>query len=799
MELTIDKRKKQLNDEYNLGLSKWEMLLWQNMGIQVNDNSRIAEKLRENLKFDLDELYAFADNPKQFEISVEKNDELDKYFIGQVEAYKARGEEHNANYLLYNEAQEKQKLAEMFGTKQYEEYKHIVGVLKAGNYDDSFKYLMLNETLQKTYRMDFSKSKPNLIINDRVKGQSVHGMMNLPVEVLDYIYENIDNYTGFKKLYTDAQVEFNKLVTKDSGINLDGVNTFDKGHWVKFSGKAADPDNFESNVERLKALVSNTPWCTATLASTHLEQGDFYVFVDNDNQPHIAVKMSGEAIDEVRGVQGGKQELEPEYRDVALDFLENNKEIKNGKKWLEKEEWNKRLIAYGEAIENGDIDVIDMEQLFDDFIRNDYKAHFGMNSNLDKLKDYINNNTDLQDGIVGYYSKKNNKNYTTENFCFGNMTPVNANSNIKIVLGSVILSNSGDFDLSGLEVVIGDADFTDSQVTDLSSLTSIGGGAWFIDSQVRDLSSLVSIGGDATFSGSQVTDLSSLTSIGGNASFGYSQVTDLSNLTTIGGSAYFQKTKRRDLSGLTTIGGIANFKGAEIDDMSGLTEVLGKWSIFKDAKIRDMSGLKQLFGRVEFNSAIITDMSGLTTIDGSGFFNEAKIGYLNNLTTIAEDANFSGAKIDNLSSLTAIGGDADFIGAKIGSLSSLTTIGGDADFTNAGIESLDSLTTIGKNAFLFDSNIISMPKLSKVEKVFLNKDQCFDFSNTDVNWIYRFVKPFDEVQDYVSELDPDVYDGIVSFAYEKFFDFLREQNYMTKMTKEEYMSYYNIRLASVAG
>ena len=494
MELTIDKRKKQLNDEYNLGLSKWEMLLWQNMGIQVNDNSRIAEKLRENLKFDLDELYAFADNPKQFEISVEGNDELDRYFIGQVEAYKARGEEREANMLLANAEQKKAELAETFASKQYEEYKHLVGVFKASSYEDSFKYLMLNETLQKTYRMDFSKSKPNLIINDRVKGQSIHGMMNFPVEVLDYIYKNIDNYTGFKKLYTDAQVEFNKLVTKDSGINLDGINTFDKGHWVKFSGKATDPDNFESNVERLKALVSNTPWCTATLASTHLKQGDFYVFVDNENKPHIAVKMSGEAIDEVRGVQGGNaQELEPEYRDVALDFLENNKEIKNGKEWLEKEEWNKRLIAYGEAIENGDIDVIDMEQFFTDITRSDYKAHFGKNSNLDKLKDYLNNNTVLQDGIVGYYSKKNNKNYTIENFCFGNMTPVNANSNIKFVLGNVMLSNSGDFDLSGLEVVIGKALFNCSQVTDLSGLTSIGGDADFTGSQVTDLSSLESV------------------------------------------------------------------------------------------------------------------------------------------------------------------------------------------------------------------------------------------------------------------------------------------------------------------
>ena len=35
------------------------------------------------------------------------------------------------------------------------------------------------------------------------------------------------------------------------------------------------------NAQDLSALVQETQWCTKSLASTHLEQGDFYVFVDN--------------------------------------------------------------------------------------------------------------------------------------------------------------------------------------------------------------------------------------------------------------------------------------------------------------------------------------------------------------------------------------------------------------------------------------------------------------------------------------------------------------------------------------
>lgn len=75
------------------------------------------------------------------------------------------------------------------------------------------------------------------------------------------------------------------------------------GKWIKFDGRASDSKNYAENVIKLKTLVQDTPWCTKTLASTQLEQGDFYVFIDKDNKPHIAVKMNGNEIDEVRGIK----------------------------------------------------------------------------------------------------------------------------------------------------------------------------------------------------------------------------------------------------------------------------------------------------------------------------------------------------------------------------------------------------------------------------------------------------------------------------------------------------------------
>ena len=125
-----------------------------------------------------------------------------------------------------------------------------------------------------------------------------------------------------------------------------GVDTYDKGKWIKFEGKTSNAEEYLKNAQRLSTLVKDTPWCTKEEASVQLSVGDFYVFVDKDDKPHVAVRMYENNIAEVRGIKGGffGQEMEDGYRDVTISFLENNTDIKNGKEWLEKEEWNKRLI-----------------------------------------------------------------------------------------------------------------------------------------------------------------------------------------------------------------------------------------------------------------------------------------------------------------------------------------------------------------------------------------------------------------------------------------------------------------------
>ena len=582
MELTIDKRKLDINSRNNFNLGYWDMVFWQNNPIQINNESETASRLGAYLEMELQNLYSYA-RPENFSINSENNPDIDRYFNSELQALRARGAGKQAQYLEQDSLNQKQYLAQTFGEKQYEEYKHLVDFFANSNYPASFQWLMLNETLTSSYRMDFSKGEPKLIVNARKPHQTILGMMNLPTQIIDYIYNNAPNYTSFKKLYTDAQVDFQKFVAKSSEVNFENVDTFGKGYWIKFNSQQHDPENFEQNVANLKALVADTPWCTSTLASTHLSQGDFYVFVDNNNKAHIAVKMNGNAIDEVRGIKNGNnQELEDDYRDVAVNFLQNNTEIQYGKEWLDKEEWNARLIQYRKDIENNTFNTEDVANLLNDLEKKDFRSH-GKNSNLIELR---NDLPIIKPQLAQYF------NCNEEEICTNDYIPKEREKcPYKIILGNGIFTNCTD--LGNLTTIGGNAVFTNSQVTNLGKLTKINGFADFSYSQVADFGNLQSIGGNAVFESSQVVDLGNLQYIGGSADFSDSEIKDLGALQSIGGNVDFSESQITDLGNLQSIGGYVNFENSQITDL-GTLQTIGEYAYFWNSGITDLKNLRSV-------------------------------------------------------------------------------------------------------------------------------------------------------------------------------------------------------------
>ena len=558
------------NNIRNMSLSKWEKIFASNYygnknydgSMPMFPSNNKEQRIKEDIEKELNKLYSLT--KEDFKISLD-SPSLIREYESELKALEQRGEKAKADHIRNNKTNALVELSNIYSEKLYEEYKHIVDFIKGANYEDAFKVLMLRETLLKVYKKDDNK----VIVKQRKLNESIEGHMLLNDTVLKIIYNNLDTYENFKELYYAGVAEFNNIIKDSSEITLENVNTYGKGRWIKFNGRTSDSENYAENVIRLKTLVQDTPWCTKTLASSQLEQGDFYVFVDNSNKPHIAVKMNGNEIEEVRGIKNGNaQELEEEYRDVAISFLENNKDIENGKEWLDKEEWNKRLIRYNKELDNGTFKSEETKKLIEDLLHEDYRSHFGTNSNLEELR----SNHKIGKYLAKYY------NCTEEEICIGDYVPT---EEIRCPY----------------KIILGNADFRYSNVTDLSNLQSIGGNADFYGSKVTDLGNLQSIGGDANFYGSKVTNLGNLQSIGGDADFSNSKVTDLGNLRSVGGDLYLRGSKITSLGNLQSIGGRAGFGYSNVTDLGNLRIIDGDLDL-RGSKITSLGNIEYIGGKI---------------------------------------------------------------------------------------------------------------------------------------------------------------------------------------------------------
>lgn len=647
------------NNIRNMNISKWEKIFASNYYKNKNydgntpafPSNNKEQVIKEDIEKELNKLYNL--DKDTFKISLDSQSLIREY-ESELKALEQRGEKDKANYIRNNKTKALEELSNIYSEKLYEEYKHIVDFIKNANYEDAFKAIMLRETLLKVYKKDDDK----VIVKQRKLNETIEGHMLLNEKVLNVIYNNLDTYENFKELYYAGVAEFNNVVREASEVTLKNVNTYDMGKWIKFDGRASDSKNYAENVIKLKTLVQDTPWCTKTLASTQLEQGDFYVFIDNDNKPHIAVKMNGNEIDEVRGIKNGNaQELEEEYRDVAISFLENNKDIENGGSWLDKEEWNKRLIRYRKEIDNDTFNSEETSKLIGDLLHSDYRSHFGTNSNLEELKKL----SKIKKYLAEYY------NCTEEEICVGDYIPKEeTRCPYKIILGN-----------------LGNADFANSKITDLGKLKIIGENAFFTDSKITNLGKLQIIGGDANFASSKITDLGKLQSIGGSASFRYSNVTNLGELQNIEGSADFRNSNVTNLGELRSIGGHV---------------------LFSYSKLTNLGKLQSIGGSVDFNDSKVTNLGKLQTIGGCAFFNDSEVIDLGELRSIGQSAYFRNSDVINLGNLQSIGRSAYFNNSDVINLGELQKIGEDAVFINSNITDLGNIEHIGGKIITDENN-----------------------------------------------------------------------------------------------
>ena len=592
MELAIDKK---LKNEYPQ-LSQWEKLFVVNFYNNKNprpldkSNKYDIQKMRSDMNIALANYYAFIANSSNFKIAVEGNESLLRAFDGEIAALRARGDGEVAEYFLQNKENQLATMAAQHSETLHAEAKHIVDYIIVADFEPAFKLLMINETMTKVYKRDASdKDKAKTFVVDRILNQTIDGHMVLNEPVLKAIYKKVGDYDNFAKLYYAGLVEQNEMVMQANTVSINSVATYGKGQWVRFPGRKSDNANFAQNAQNLATLVRETPWCTKTLASSQLESGDFYVFVDNEQKPHIAVKLSGNTIGEVRGIQNDNaQELEEEYRDVAISFLENNKDVKMGMEWLEREETNKRIIGYNDRIRNGEqVPVEEMPQLLKDLEFKDYFAHGGDNSNLEFLKENL---SELKPSFAKHFG-------CNEKEILVGRSVITLENEPKIFFG---VPNPGKYhgrEFSKLQIMYGDLTINGfDHLRGLGSLEVVAKSLCLEKSYVEDLGKLKRIGEYADFSHTSMESLNNLEEIGRSADFSYSEIEDIGMLKRIGLHINCEHSKIRSLKNVEEIGGSAHFKGSLVEDL-GVLEIIKGTASFNE-HIKDFGRLKYV-GEVE--------------------------------------------------------------------------------------------------------------------------------------------------------------------------------------------------------
>lgn len=286
-----------------------------------------------------------------------------------------------------------------------------------------------------------------------------------------------------------AVVEKFKALVKKFNTNDDtklgmetATNTGEEIKWVIIPSKEHDPEGFESNVEKLKALSCKT-WQTKTFnAESYLEDGDFHIYLEN-GQPKLGVKFWGDKIEEIQG-ESNNGRIPIDYFDVMQKHINENKLKLTDRAESEiyvaqnlKQEITKIKTNLREAIENNDVKTI--------FNYLCIAADEDKDGYLDILE-YRQPSNDYTFKDLGI----------DENKLF---------EKIKKIKGHADFSNSMVTDLGNLEYINGYAYFNNSQITDLGKLKSIWGNAVFRDSRISNLGKLEFIGRNVAIKNSPLT------------------------------------------------------------------------------------------------------------------------------------------------------------------------------------------------------------------------------------------------------------------------------------------------------
>jgi hypothetical protein len=347
------------------GMEDSDLWMGQALAREMGRNNNLfaagdKDKIIEVMQKEMEEIEAKATNSDEFYLT----DLTPSYIDAQIKKYSADPAltDHLTQWKQIKENDRaKQEYIKQAKENQKTSLLGNIGYLKGNDsYSVPFQYMMIKDSIANRYSIEVDENENRTIVRSPVKIAQYNSTEN-PIpsfqpDILPIVYDNYANKNAFPgEAYFDAFLnkpkievensEFKKYIYKESDTG--------EGYWLKFK-KGNDPQAI-SDLNKITSTSHKYPakWCTGStigFATTHLNAGDFYVFVDNKTgDARIAVRYTGvDKINEVRGLGQG-QALLPNDNKILDEIV---KTFSDGESFKKDSEIQDKLKEVLDSLQN---------------------------------------------------------------------------------------------------------------------------------------------------------------------------------------------------------------------------------------------------------------------------------------------------------------------------------------------------------------------------------------------------------------------------------------------------------------
>ena len=174
----------------------------------------------------------------------------------------------------------------------------FVKYMKDNNYNLSFIYL---------FTKDFVKKFRNT--RSAIPEIQTHVLGDLSAEV-----KGMSNFGNLIDIYRKLDKEI-----------VGGSNGSVTEQWVVIPSKQNDPEGYEDNLAKLMSYSAcKTGWCVrgSGMASLYLDYSDFHLYLDDEGDAVVSLRVVDDNVEEVSGTEGGdSQTVSDDYRDVVVEYV----------------------------------------------------------------------------------------------------------------------------------------------------------------------------------------------------------------------------------------------------------------------------------------------------------------------------------------------------------------------------------------------------------------------------------------------------------------------------------------------